>query len=189
MTAPLHIRTADLKPRARAFADYWLSLPKTDLIPHRADFDPTVLAAILDTFMIFEIVAPDHFLVRLAGTTVVENYGREITGLNYLDFRSDEERPTTRAAMTLITTHPCAQLVRQHTRTGDGSYRNSESVGLPLRDDTGAATLMYYQVDNTAITDFKTRAERYLVAKTTVTRLFLDIGNGIPDFPHVGDPV
>jgi hypothetical protein len=185
MTTDSCIRTATLNPRARAFADYWLSLPRTDLIPHRRDFEPGALASILNTFMIFEIVAPDHFLVRLAGTTVIEHYGREITGQNYLDFRSAEERPVTRAAMTLIATHPCGQLVRQTIQTGDGRGRISESFGLPMRDDEGRATLLYYQVDDIWLDDFRTREERYLVGKRTAVRLFIDIGNGIPVFPHV----
>ena len=186
MTTDLSIRTAALKPRARRFADYWLSLPRTDLIPHRRDVEPQALAGILNTFMIFEIVAADHFLVRLAGTTVIEHYGREITGQNYLDFRTPEERPVTRAAMTLIATHPCAQLVRQAVRTGDGKGRVSESFGLPMRDDRGQPTLLYYQVDDIRLDDFKTREERYLLEKRTAERVFLDIGNGVPDFPQVG---
>lgn len=185
MSAP-HIQAAALKPRARTFADYWLSLPKADLIPHRRDFDPAALKPILDTFLIFEIIAPDHFLIRLAGTTVSENYGREITGQNYLDFRTPEDRPITRAAMTLIVTHPCAQLVSQTISTGDGLGRVTESFGLPMRDDAGRASLMYYQVDDAEISDFRTRQERFLVAKKTVVRQFLGIGNGVPDFPHVG---
>ncbi|WP_281683958.1 PAS domain-containing protein [Thalassobaculum salexigens] len=186
MTTVSCIRTAALKPRARAFADYWLSLPRTDLIPYRRDFEPGALAGILNTFLIFEIVAPDHFLVRLAGTTVIEHYGREITGQNYLDFRTPQERPITRAAMTLIATHPCGQLVSQAVRTGDGKGRISESFGLPMRDDAGRATLLYYQVDDIRLDDFKTREERYLLEKKTAIRHFIDIGNGIPDFPHVG---
>jgi len=181
------LRTAPLQPRARAFADYWLTLAKMDLIPHRRDFDPAALTAVLDTFMIFEITDPDCFKIRLAGTTVTENYGREVTGANYLDLRSPEERPITRAAMTLIVTHPCAQRVRQELLTAEGILRRSESLGLPMRDENGDARLMYYQVDNAEITDYRTREERYVLSKKTVTRQFLDIGNGTPDFAHVGD--
>ena len=180
------LATAPLKPRARQFADYWLSLPRTDLIPHRRDFDPAALVGILDTFMIFEMVAPDHFLIRLAGTTVIEHYGREITGMNYLDFRTHDERPITQAMMPLVATQPCGQLVLQSVRTGDGKGRASQSFGLPMRDDNGEARLLFYQVDYTGLDDLKTRDEHYLLEQRTVVRHFMDIGNGFPDIALAG---
>ena len=179
----LAIRTAPLKPRARAFADYWLSLPRTDLIPRRRDFDPQALAPILSTFMIFEIVGPDNFRTRLAGTTITEHYGREITGKNYLDLRTPEERPTVEAAMRQIVLQPCGQRATHLVRTGDGKGRVSDAFGLPMRDDHGRATLLYYQIDDLRLDDFKSREERYLAEITTASLDFIDIGNGVPDFP------
>ena len=178
--------TAPLEPRARRFADYWLSLPRTDLIPHRRDFDPAALVDILDTFMIFEIVAPDHFLIRLAGTTVIERYGREITGLNYLDFRTPDERPIARAMMPLVATHPCGQLIVQTVQTADSKGRTSQSFGLPMRDDTGQAKLLFYQVDYFDLDDMKSREEHYLLEQRTIVRHFIDIGNGVPDIAQTG---
>jgi hypothetical protein len=187
MTHGTPLADADLLPRARAFADYWLSLPKTDLIPHRRDFDPTALSSVLDTFLIFEITDPDHFLIRLAGTTVTETYGREITGRNYVDFHSPDGRPVARAAMTLVATQPCGKLVRQRAKDGTGGERISDSFGLPMRDNRGRATLLYYQVDNLRFPTHKVREERRFVSKKTVTRDFLDIGAGVPAFPLVGN--
>lgn len=184
MTTDLTIRTAPLKPRARTFADYWLSLPRTDLIPHRRDFDPRALAPILSTFMIFEIVGPDHFRTRLAGTTIIEHYGREITGMNYLDLRTPGERPTIRAAMWQVVLHPCGQRVTHLVRTGDGRGRVSDAFGLPMRDDHGRPTLLYYQIDDLRLDDFKSREERYLTEITVASRDFIDVGNGVPDSPR-----
>ncbi len=176
-----------LKPRAQVLADYWAKLPKSDLIPHRRDFDPAALTAVLDIFILVEVVTPDHLRIRLAGTTIVENYGREITGLNYLDFRDPSQRPVIGAAMNLVVTHPCGKLVRQCAETGAGQARFSESFGLLLRDDSGDARLILYQVDYGELDDLQTREERFLLAKHTLTRHFFDIGAGVPDFEQVGD--
>ena len=181
MTKDFSLAGAALQPRARRFADYWLSLPRTDLIPQRRDFDPAALARILNTFMIFEIVSPDHVLIRLAGTTVIEHYGREITGRNYLDFRTAEERQMVGAAMAQVARHPCGQRVVHRVKAGDGSDRMSEAFGLPMRDDDGKPTLLFYQIDGLRLDDFKSREERYLSEITVSSLDFYDIGNGIPE--------
>ena len=180
MTKDFSLGSAALPPRARRFADYWLSLPRADLIPQRRDFDPAALAGILNTFMIFEIVSPDHVLIRLAGTTVIEHYGREITGQNYLDFRTAEERQMVGTAMAEVVRHPCGQRVIHHVQAGDGTDRVSEAFGLPMRDDDGNPNLLFYQIDGLRLDDFKSREQRYLSEITVSSLEFIDIGNGVP---------
>jgi hypothetical protein len=77
---------------ARIFADYWQSLPKVDLIPMRASFDPAAVKALLPDMVIHDLSTPGRIHVRLAGTAVVEGYGREITGTNMLEFFDPEQR-------------------------------------------------------------------------------------------------
>lgn len=168
--------------RSRAFAEYWATLPKRDLIPSRADFDPGEQGPILSTYVIHELVSPEEIIVRLAGTAVGEGYGFETTGHNYLDLVAEERRPSASRAIHLICEHPCGMVVRLATETKTGLVRISEVLALPMRDADGAARLVYYQANPEPVANNSAADEDELVNIDVGGRLFIDIGAGVPDF-------
>ncbi len=52
---------------ARIFADYWQSLPKVDLIPMRASFDPAAVKALLPDMVIHDMSRLVEFMSAWLG--------------------------------------------------------------------------------------------------------------------------
>lgn len=79
--------------RNQAFYDYWLSLPREGILPHRRNFLPEAVPSLLPNMMIYELVSDDFIKIRLLGTSVEDRYGQNSTGTNYLDLVEYNRRP------------------------------------------------------------------------------------------------
>lgn len=165
-----------------AFARYWLSLPADDLIPSRRDFEPERIPDLLANLVIHELISPEFLKLRLVGTAVVDDYGQEITGRNYLDFVEEHRRPKASRAIHLICEQPCGMLVHLRSITESGKVLSRESVAFPMRDGNGAARLVYF-CSNPAVEReaFFDEPDMLKIMKV-LDRLFIDIGAGVPEF-------
>lgn len=165
-----------------AFADYWNSLPKRDLIPSRADFDPCLQGPILSTYIIHELVSPEMVRIRLAGTKMREGFGMDPTGRNYLDFVEPARRAKASRAIFLVCEQPCGMLVKLKSKTQTGRMYMNETFALPMRDNEGRARLVYYQSNSAPLDGYRDATEDQLVVLDIAKRIFIDIGAGIPEF-------
>ena len=69
----------------RSAYDYWEKLRKDAVAPARADIDPVDVPNLLPQLALMDIERnPDRVKIKLAGTRVVEWFGRDATGM-YLD--------------------------------------------------------------------------------------------------------
>ena len=168
--------------QSAAFARYWLSLAPDDLVPNRSDFSPERIPGLLSNLVIHELIAPDFIKLRLVGTAVVDDYGQEITGRNYLDFVEPERRAKASKAIFNICEQPCGMLVYLQSISESGNLLSRESIAFPMRDDDGDARLVYFcsssAPERTAF--FDERDELKVI--TVRDRRFIDIGAGLPDF-------
>lgn len=176
--AAIHDATA----LSRAFAAHWLSLDAVDLIPHRSQFLPERIPGLLANLVIHELVAPDLIRLRLVGTAVVDDYGQEITGRNYLDFVEEERRSKASRAIHLVCEQPCGMLVNLRSHAASGATLTRESIAFPMRDEDGIARLVYF-CSNPAEErrTFFDKPDALEVMKV-LDRRFIDIGAGLPDF-------
>lgn len=165
-----------------AFARYWLSLPTVDLIPCRRHFEPERIPGLLANLVIHELISPEHLKLRLVGTAVVDDYGQEITGRNYLDFVDEARRPKASRAIFLICEQPAGMLVHLRSVATNGTVLTRESIAFPMRDDSGTARLVYF-CSNPAVerkTFYDDRDE--LKVMNVLDRHYIDLGAGLPEF-------
>jgi hypothetical protein len=167
--------------RSREFADYWLSLPKQDLIPFRRDFDPVSQGPVLSSYVIHELVSRDMIRIHLAGTLVSTRYGREPTGKNYLDYIADWRKADAARSIFLTCEFPCGLLVAHNSRAQDGSRVLTESFGLPMRDDDGVARWVYYQANEINPPEPHTPDRGELAEIDADGEFYIDVGAGIPE--------
>jgi hypothetical protein len=167
------------------FVDYWDALPKSGFIPSRRDFDPCKQGPVLSSYVIHELVSPEVIRVRLAGTDIREQYGFEITGRNYLDFVDDWRRETASRSIFLICDHPCGLRASLRSETRSGRIMSNESVGLPMRDNNGAATLVYYQSNLIDVEGYREPSEDEILNIDVVNEVYFDLGAGIPSFNQI----
>jgi hypothetical protein len=167
---------------ARTFADYWQSLPKVDLIPMRTSFDPAAIKDLLPHMAIHDLSVPERIHVRLAGTSIVEGFGREIKDTDFLDYFEPEQRANALKYSSIVTDYPCGKVVRILVQTTSGSVLQDESIGFPMRDNNGLANLIYYHGNRKPHADdanFDARADN-AARLQVIERLFIDIGSGVP---------
>ena len=142
-------------PKSVAFVNYWCSLAKQDLIPPRRGFDPCAQGPVLSSYVIHQLMSPEVIRVRLAGTQIRDQYGFETTGRNYLDFIEDWRKESASRSIFLICEQPCGLLASLRSVTKSGKIMRNESVGLPMRDESGAATLIYYQANQIDVEGYR----------------------------------
>ena len=168
--------------RSRVFAAYWASLPKRGLIPHRDSFRPEDLPRILPNMVIHELVSPELVRLRLVGSAVVEDYGHDITGRNYLDFVEAARRPKASRALFLICEQPAGMLVQLRSVSRTGRVMTRESIAFPMRGEGDAANLAYFCSSPARERDLNAPEPDELQIMNVMRRSYIDIGAGLPDF-------
>jgi hypothetical protein len=179
-------RLAGFSPAARDFFAYWDGLSKHDFVPRRDDFDPVAVKQLLPDIAIlqYRFADPPAVVFRLAGTSHVARWGRELTGLNYLDFVPLARRPLAWARQRLIVEHPCGTHSYRIETFESGRQVRLESVALPLRSRDGRADLMI--VFSREAPDQKVERWRlgtHQAFADSVGSRFIDIGKGVPADP------
>lgn len=168
--------------RSRRFADYWLSLPKDSLIPRRSAFEPERIASLLPNVVIHELVSPEFLRLRLVGSAVIDDYGQDITGRNYLDFVEEPRRPKASRAIFVICEQPAGMLVQLRSITRGGRIMTRESIAFPIRSDDGDARFVYFCSSPARERDFAHPETDELQVMNVMRRTYIDIGAGLPDF-------
>ncbi|HVJ43805.1 MAG TPA: PAS domain-containing protein [Dongiaceae bacterium] len=172
-----------LSPNSLVFAKYWGSLPKVGLLPDRQLFAPEDVRSILRNFVILEIVSPEEVRFRLAGTAEADRYGRDVTGLNYMDFVDPARRPKAHGAFQAMAATPCGMVATIQSKSSAGLDFINEAIGFPFSQGDGQTPLLYFQSNTLTDYSFHDAYEDRLAEHTRVTRrFFIDIGAGIPDF-------
>lgn len=132
-------------PDAEQFALYWRGLEPDADVPHRRSFDPMRISALLPFIAIYEVLSRDEIIYRLAGTAIVERFGKEVTGKNFLDFWEGEPRERTASSMYECVSRPCGIFSELSGTSESGGTESSVAVGFPLLDDSGACNrLVFY---------------------------------------------
>lgn len=161
------------------FADYWQSLPRQALIPSRKSFDPIAVAALLPGVAMYEMVSDKEILIRLAGTAVVNIYGQEITGKNYLDFWAPGYHASMVRAHELMLNHPCGLIVALEGQSASGQVSSSVSVGFPILN-VNDSPMMLFCSSRMKMLHNRDNYENPLVRLKVIQTTPIDIGAGLP---------
>lgn len=116
----------------RRFYEYWDGLPKRGFVPDRADFNPAAIHKLMPSVTMLEVTAPDFILVRLAGTAIVVTVGVDMTGHNYLDYFTPEDRTTYLSILGTQLAWPCGRRSVIHARKATGVLGRIEVLSLPM---------------------------------------------------------
>ncbi|MBT3532560.1 MAG: PAS domain-containing protein [Rhodospirillaceae bacterium] len=176
--------------KSHDFVRHWFSLRGDALVPRRQAFDPADVPHLLANISIHEFVAPERIELRLAGTKLVERYGQEITGRNYLDFVPEARREKTYELLSHIIKQPCGMLVRMRTATNVGILGGgNESVGLPFHNRDGLLNTVMYHVANWEYDRSTADPGQRMEAHFPTERVYFDLGAGLPDWDDEPYPV
>jgi len=175
-------------PAAQAYAAYWNALPKVGLIPPRSSFDPADLPSILPGFAVHEFVSPDNILVRLSGSAVVERFGYEMTGKNYLSNFESSRQHKVYDALSRIIDCPCGLLVHVRMFRESGVTIDYEVLGFPFRSEHGIANLAIYHTETLNSRPKLAPPDDRRKDSLPLRRMYIDIGAGIPNWDYSREP-
>lgn len=167
---------------SRLFVEYWESLPKIGLIPHRDSFRPEDVPRLLPNIVIHELVSPEVVRLRLVGSSVIDDYGQDITGRNYLDFVEPARRPKASRSLFLTCEQPAGMLAKMQSITQTGRVLTREAVTFPMRGDGNVANLAYACSSTSRERDYSSIEQDELRITNVARRTYIDIGAGLPDF-------
>ncbi len=128
---------------ARQLWSWWSAADRHAVPPRRKDFDPTEVPRALGNITIFDVERdPWRFRVRIVGTRIVEETGRDTAGV-YLDELESAELIAERARWTAENSRP--YFVRQAPVAWTSkNFRCYSTLALPLVDDAGQACMIFY---------------------------------------------
>ncbi len=162
---------------AKTLAEYWRRLQGGDVVPRRSDFDPAEIRSILPGIGIYEVKSPETILIRLAGTSLVEIFGQEITGQNFIDFWPQDLKFEAGRVLSGMVEKPSGLLVRIHGETVGGKVAPGVSVGFPLRDQDDQCNMLVFHTGSTLLPMARDSRADQITSLVVDRRLFIDIEN------------
>jgi hypothetical protein len=178
---------ARLQPASQKLLAAWSLLPRPELAPTRASFDPCEIASILPVISLIERAGPDEWRMRLAGTELERRWGRELAGLTYAEVLSPQAVAVTHCEFDAICRQPCGSWSLRHLDLRSGRRLQTETLRLPLRDKDGEVS-MILSCHGELSYEMMLEADQPRQIITVFEQKFFDIGAGVPDFNCVPAP-
>lgn len=169
------------QPASRKLWAAWSGLPRPDIVPSRASFDPCAIPSILPVISLIERTGSDEWRVRLAGTEIERRWGRELSGLTYAEMLSSQAVEVTHCEFDAICRQPCGSWSLRHLELRSGRKLQTETLRLPLRDKHGDVTLIV-SCNGELGADLLCEPDQPREIVTVFEQEFFDLGAGIPDF-------
>ena len=171
-------------PGCFEFLTYWDGLGKEGLIPRRNQFRPEDIPRLLNDLILVELISDDEIKTRLAGASVIESFGFDPKGKNYLDYVAPERRQI--ASMNIWLTHkqPCGVWALTEQQYPEGKSVQSEMLGLPILGDANCGPLVLFLKHAVKRPKFLNRASYPFAINHIIDLKFLDIGAGVPALPQ-----
>jgi len=173
----------DLKTKDAAdWWDYSHALPKEGLLPPRSALNPGEVLHLLPNMIVHDMSAPPAVKFRLAGTVIVERYGFNPTGTDFLDLLEESTRERNSALLHAAARHPFGVLSTLQARYGNGLLADVETLSLPFSDGPDAApqlvTVSVRISDRSRLDDDPGSPNRVAAASVEL----VDLGAGVPSF-------
>ncbi|WP_416897684.1 MAG: PAS domain-containing protein [Minwuia sp.] len=163
------------------FHSYWWRLRDAcGGVPPRRDFDPAEIKAALPFIVLHDMGEPGKSIMRLCGTGIAERFGLDPTGRDYMEFVSEERRPSAYRELITTASHPCGMRIIIEARYRSGRRTLAESIGYPLTGSKGQPMMLFVdQLIERLAPDLNQRAQPLAIFEVR-ERDYVDIGLGVP---------
>lgn len=169
-----------LSAASRAFFAIWHGWRGNRALPERRDIDLAALGPLAAGHIMLEFRDREHIPILSVGSQLTDYIGIDLTGHNYLDLTSPENRAL-RARLTLEQIlQPCGFTLYYWLRYADGSMVPIEFVGAPVCEN-GAAIPSLFIACGSALAkirgDGAADPDSWMIGEAM---RFIDLGFGIP---------
>ncbi len=174
---------APLTSRSKSFLKIWHGWRRGRLLPERQDVDYAALGDLANTCLLLNVRGHDDIRVDWTGDTITDLLGYDLTGMNYLDLTSAENRAW-RAHLTMAQmAQPCSVVIYYMLQLAQGGVLPVEFVSGPLRENgaTGNASLILCCASGlTGLHEGRGKAVNPDSYEEGEGMRFIDIGAGVP---------
>lgn len=170
-----------ITPSSRQFFTVWHHWRRGRKLPERRDIDFDDLGPLAETCLLLEIRGRDEIRVVLAGPAIADHLGFDLTGFNYLDLTSRENRAW-RAHLTLAqVAQPCGVVIYYWLRLASGGVLPVEFASAPICQDgySNAGLILACATVLTKISDESPVIDPESYEEGEGMR-FIDLGYGVP---------
>lgn len=176
----MHRLPPDTPPDIKDFFEYWLSLPKADLLPSVSDYLDHAPLKLQPFVGIVDVLSSTESRVRYYGTGLSKITGSDPTGGAVNALFTDRLRALSAATLWQAVSHPVGYLCIRDTRSKSGITIHSPSICLPMRNPSQSAKLVVNFSQMPAVDfDNEPSREARLVTGWRLTH-WIDIGAGVP---------
>jgi hypothetical protein len=166
----------------KTFYDYWLELRGGQLVPSKADFDPSKVLNLMSIINIWQIVPPDRVEVRLMGTGVVEHARVEKRGRNLLNSFREDQKDYVFKSLVSVCDEPTTAVANFRRHYTSAQTSDVKAAYFPFSSANGEVDIVMsvnivnkISVKRISPSDKETYIE---ILDISVH----DIGNGVPDW-------
>ncbi|MGD0190075.1 MAG: PAS domain-containing protein [Rhizomicrobium sp.] len=168
--------------QSMAFETCWRSLPRDGRLPHKRDFNPAAVPALLRYFMLVEFRSgPDAALpIRVVGDAIAARIQKDIRGQDYMQFLSPDIVAGALDSARQMFEQPCGlwQITPLHFERGIAV--NMEVTAFPLLGEP-APFIMVLAVPRDDFLRPEPAAGKAMLATHADEWRFLDVGAGLPE--------
>jgi len=170
------------KRECRLFAEAWQRWRGNDLVPRRSSIHIEDIAKLLHLVSVIEIVSQDEARFRIAGTALCQSLNIELTGLNYFDFTTPEERGPRTARTHQLVDQPCGSHFVFPILYGTGRTVPTEILTFPVWPDDHSAPRQLFAIAM-PLEDVRLEGPAETPDQLPLPEgfQFIDIGAGVPD--------
>lgn len=111
---------------------YWDGVRQGRIAPNRYEIEPSRIAPLLPETFIVETDRPGDYRIRLAGTRICEQFGRELRGCSLLEFWSLPDREGLASALRKVVNDGTVAVVLLSAAREDGHRAVFEMTLMPL---------------------------------------------------------
>ena len=169
----------------RALYEHWLGLPKPPgaYLPLKNSLDPTAIPRLLPRLILHDLRQPGRSIMRLVGTGMVEQFGFDPTGHDYMRYVAPERRESALGALLRVAGQPCGMRVVIAHVHASGKSLVSESAGFPFEAEDGSGRFLLFLDDSLGRPTYEDPREKPLEILKVLEREYIDLGAGVPPLP------
>lgn len=161
--------------------DYWESGREAGSLPRADKFDLLAVTPWLADMCLLDVLGPENYFCRFAGTALVERLGFDMSQQNIFTFQSSETRDLTAASYHAVVNQPCGAIARYSNHYSSGRSGVVRTLYLPLMAPQGGNFRIACMTRREEEASYAAPIEQSVSGTDILDLIWIDIGFGVPD--------
>ena len=163
------------------FAAAWRNWRGDAMLPSRGQIKLDEIGRLLPRVMVLEVLSPGEALFRLVGTAYLELFGVELTGLNFVDLATPENRAMRGERLWAMATTPCGSYMSSPDPNPGRVDNILHTLTLPVQPEQPDQPMQFFGLTyGTMQMNLSDNYDEDLLKRLANQFNYIDIGAGLP---------